>query len=171
MEDCPDWQARIELTLENWRRYLLDLNSRPQGVHHLFVVPGIPSEMPSNSHPKTLHYLLRAVDAVVLGGTRNLAVYVKLERSIFYAPIVPANPSGWEGTRIHVGPGKVISAKQRLSVKEFDEFLQSRVTLISPLSSRALTQIGRTIEKNPERFLRSETHRVLHASRYFWNLE
>lgn len=173
MEACPEWRARIDLTLENWRRFLLGLNKNPQGVHHIFIVPGIPTEVPSEAHPKTLHYLMRAVDAAALGGTRNLAVYVKLLRSIFYAPMVPANPSGWHGTRIHAGPGRVISANQRLSMRDFREFLQSRVELgfAGPPSPKSVEQIVKAITKNPKRALTSETHWVHIATKHLWNLD
>lgn len=172
-ESRPEWRTEIDLTLENWRRYLLELQKNPGGVHHLFVVPGIPLEVPPDAHPKTLHYLLRAVDGTALGGSRNLAVYVKLLRSIFFAPIVPANPRGWRGTRIHGGPGRLVSAHQRLSMKGFGAFLQSRVEVgfSDTLSQKALEQIVKAIKKNPERTLASESHQVHLATRRLWNLD
>ena len=173
IEVCPEWRNKIDLTLESWRKYLLDVEKNPPGIHHLFVVPGTPIAVPSDTHPKTLHYLLRAVDATVLGGSRNLAVYVKLLRSIFYAPIVPAKPSGWQGTRIHAGPGRMVSAHQKLFARDFGAFLQSRVELgfARPPSPKTLEQITKTIKKNPERAMSSETHQVHLATKHLWEME
>jgi hypothetical protein len=173
IEASPQWTARIDLTLATWRKYLLGLEKTPKGVHHLFVVPGIPSGVPRDAHPKFLHYLLRAVDATALGGSHNLAVYVKLLRCIFYAPVVPAKPSGWHGTRIHAGPGTIVSAHQKLTMIDFGDFLRSRVEMgfAEPLSQKALDQIGKAIRANPERAFNSETHLVHLAAKRLWDPE
>ena len=44
----PEWRNTIEATLENWRKYLLDLIKKPHGIHHLFVVGGMPNQVPSS---------------------------------------------------------------------------------------------------------------------------
>jgi hypothetical protein len=165
---APEWKSKIETTLEDWRRYLLDLQSRPKGVHHLLVVGGVPDEVPADSHPKTLHYLRRAADGVVLDGTHNLAVYVKLLRSIFYAPIFPINPGGWVGTRIFAGPGTM--GQQHITMKQFGGFVQSRVKLImdAPLSDQAQSAVLKTMLKDPQRVADSESLEVHRATEELW---
>jgi hypothetical protein len=169
---APQWKAKIDLTLENWRRYLLGLQT-PTGIVHLFIVPGIPSSAPSNAHPKSLHYLLRAVDATVVSGTQNLAVYVKLLRSIFYAPIVPSNPKGWKDTRIHSGPARLVSGRQELSMSEFWPFVESRIRIgfDKPSSARALAQITKSFKKDAQRVLGSESYEVHTATKHMWGTD
>lgn len=166
----PKWRSAIEATLENWRSYLLDRIKKPLGSHHLFIVPGIPNQVPSNAHPKTLHYLLRACDAAVGVGS-SLAVCVKLIRSIFYSPILPSDPSGWHGTRIHAGPGKIISAKQSIKSKDFSIHLDAVAALMSePLSPKVVQQIVKSVSKNPNRLLTSETLQINLATKNLWDM-
>lgn len=66
-------------------------------MHHLFVILGILTRVPTNAHPKSLDYFLRAFDATELIDPRTLAVYVKLPRALFYAPIIPAPQAGATG--------------------------------------------------------------------------
>jgi hypothetical protein len=172
-ELTPKWTAKIGATLEAWRKYLLGLQNSPHTIHHLFVFPGLPDEVPDDSHPKSLHYYLRAVDATVLDGRNNLGVYCKLLRSIFYSPIVPAKPSGWSGTQIYAGGGTLILSHQSLTSSQFGGFLQSRVRLgfNQSLSEKAIAQITKSIKKNPQRAAESETFTVHEVSKELWEAE
>jgi hypothetical protein len=147
------------------------LQRKPMGIHHLLINGGVPTEVPEGSHPKTLHYLLRAVDATVVDGTRNLGVYVKLLRSMVYAPISPANPAGWAGTRIYAGGGTM--KHQNLSMQSFGAFVQMRVGLLheTPLTDKVVNMISKSLKKDPERALNSESFAVHRASQDLWDSE
>lgn len=169
----PEWTKHIEDILERWCCYLLGLTNQPGSKHHLFVIPGVPSSVPRNAHPKTLHYLLRAIDATEMIGHGFLGVYVKLIRSIFFSPILPIRPSGWKATQIYAGGGRVISSKQALSMDGFGDFIQSRVQVSfdKDLSPKAINQIRKSFEKDPGRALGSESHVVHLATERLWGDE
>ncbi len=169
--EFPSWKKKIDSTLENWRRYLLGYQKNPLSVHHLFVLAGSAFELPSEAHPKTLQYLMRAVDATELIGSTTLAVYSKLLRALFYSPLFPANPAGWEKTRIHSGPGS-LPPDQVISMLHFGSFLQTRVNEVfnRPLTERQMARIRDDIRKNPERALNSESFKVNRDAQELWDI-
>lgn len=166
VRDLPQFSEIIDRTLEVWRIFLLGQRKHPGTEHHLFVFAGVPSRMPPEMHPKFLHYALRGIDATEAVSNRVLAVYVKLVRAIFYAPLVPRSPAGWKNTRIHVGNGRILGSSQTLAMRGFLEFMNSRTeevyaVPISPAQSKKITE---TLLKDPERAIRSESFKVHSAS-------
>lgn len=126
LEDFPQFRKQVNRSLEDWRSFLLGERKRVSGEHHLFVISGIPRTVPSDAHPKLLHYLLRSIDATPVVGKRTMAVYVKLVRAMFYSPLVPASLKGWKNTRIHSGSARLIGP-QTISMPGYWDFLNSRV--------------------------------------------
>lgn len=164
-EDYPQFSAIVERTLENWRLFLLGNRRQPGSEHHLFIFAGIPETMPVESHEKSLHYMLRAVDATAAVGSRTLFIYTKALRSLVFSPILPASPSGWMNTRVHAGQGKLLSP-QKIAMAGFGKFFNSRVgeVFCQPISEKQMGRIGEAMMRNPERALSSESHKVYRAS-------
>ncbi len=164
--DHPHFSAIVERTLENWRLFLLGDRKQPGSEHHLFIFAGIPESMPVESHEKSLHYILRVVDATTGVGSRTLFVYTKAVRSLVFSPIQPASPSGWTNTRVHAGQGRLISP-QKISMAGFGGFLNSRIedAFRQPISEKQMGKIGEAMMRNPERALSSESHKVHQASK------
>lgn len=164
--DVPHFKHAIASALENWRLFLLGKRRQPGGEHHLFVVAGVPASMSKNVHPRTLDYFLRSVDATALVTDKWIGVYGKIIRSIFYSPVVPPSAPGWKNTRIHAGPGRLISP-QELSMPGLMEFLQARITQVHSqgVSERQRKKISEAMLKNPERTLTSESFKVHQATR------
>jgi hypothetical protein len=156
----------VERTVENWRLFLVGDRKQPGSEHHLFVFAGAPLNMPPGLHDKTLHYMLRAVDASTGGNGRTLFVYSKALRSLMFSPIVPASPTGWTNTRVHAGEGKLVSP-QTLGMVGFGDFLNSRVheAFQQPLSERQQARIRDAILRDPQRALTSESFKVHEATK------
>lgn len=165
-EDVPQFKEAIQQSLENWRVFLLGKKKQPGSEHHIFVVAGVPESMPKNMHPKILHYLLRGIDATPFVSDKQVGVYAKVIRSMFYSPIVPASAPGWKNTRIHAGPGRLISAQQ-LGMPGFMEFIEGRVTEVHsrPISDNQRRKIADAMLRDPERTLASESFKVHEATK------
>jgi hypothetical protein len=164
--DYPQFSSVAERMLENWRLFLLGKRRQPGSEHHLFVFAGVPESMPTGLHEKILHYMLRAVDATVGANSRGFFVYTKALRSLVFSPVLPASPSGWVNTRVHVGRGRLVSP-QKIAMAGFSDFLNSRTGLAfaQPLSDKQRAKIGEAMLRNPERAITSESHKVHEASK------
>jgi hypothetical protein len=164
-KDAPQHLKQVNQILEQWRLYLLGIHRRIPTEAHLFVFAGIPLSSPKDSHPKSLHYLLRAVDMTPMFSQRSLASYVKLIRSLFFTPIIPNKAHGWKNTRIHQEGGKLINP-QIVTNARFGSFLTSRVegAFKTPLSEKQADRIDDAMRRNPSRVLQSESIEVWLAS-------
>jgi hypothetical protein len=162
----PQVSLAVSRTLENWRLFLLGKSKQPGSEHHMFVIAGVPVEMPPSSHEKMLHYLLRGIDAGTSGDSRTLFVYAKPLKSLIFSPVIPTLSKGWIGTRVHSGTGR-LGPRQRIEMAGFLDFLNSRVTEChaKPLSENQRRKIGEAIVRQPERALASESYRVHRASK------
>ncbi len=163
--DVPQHLKIANQTLEQWRLYLLGMHRRIPTEIHLFVFAGIPVGAPEDSHPKSLHYMLRTVDMTPMFSQRSLATYVKLIRSLFFTPIAPSKAHGWKNTRIHQDGGKLINP-QIVTNARFGSFLTSRIegAFKKPISEKQADRIDDAMRQNPSRALRSESIRVSLAS-------
>jgi hypothetical protein len=164
--DHPQFSAIVKRTLENWRLFLLGDRRQPGSEHHLFIFAGVPETMGAGWHEKSLHYILRVVDATTGVGGRTLFVYTKAIRSLVFSPIRPVSPSGWVNTRVHAGHGRLISP-QKIAMAGFGDFLNSRIedAFRQPISEKQMGKIGEAMIGNPERALASESHKVHQASK------
>jgi hypothetical protein len=164
--DYPQFSGVVERTLENWRLFLLGDRKQPGSEHHLFIFADIPETMPADLHEKILHYMLRAVDATTGANRRILFVYIKALRSLVFSPILPASPSGWANTRVHVGQGKLVSP-QKIAMSGFGDFLNSQAeeAFAQSLSDNQKAKIGEVMMRDPERALTSESYKVHQASK------
>ena len=159
--DYPQFASVIAQHLALWRGYLLDRTAKPgESQHHVFVL-GPPSSMGGDFHPKSLHYLLRAVDATIGLTSRKAFVYSKLMRVIIVSPLVPARPAGWTNTRIYPGRGRLCSP-QTVQMLGFGDFLETRVSdAFSQEPSEAQKQkIAQAVLNDPRKALNSESYRV-----------
>ncbi len=166
LRENPRFSNAVESALENWRLFLLGKRKQPQSEHHLFIFAGLPESMPAGSHPKSLDYIYRAVDATSGFSKRGLFIYTKALRSMLFSPIVPSSPRGWMNTRVHAGCGRMVSP-QKISMPGFGEFINSRIAACfgHSLSRKQLVKIGEVIFSNPDRALASESYKVHVAGR------
>jgi hypothetical protein len=164
--DFPQFRSLLASTLEGWRLFLGGERKSPGTEHHLFVFAGIPTKLSGDLHPKLLHYVLRSIDATPVVGQRCLAGYVKMLRSLFYSPILPHKPSGWKQTRIHAESGRLMSA-QEVRMRGFGGLLDDRIreAFATPLSEAQINKINKTVLKDPNRALSSESYKVHRATR------
>jgi hypothetical protein len=165
INDSPQFKGIIENTLETWRLFLLGKRSQPSRAHHMFVIGGIPLKITGDVHQKTLYYLLRGIDGAVLIFGRSIGVYTKLLRTMFYSPLVPDSPSGWKNTRIHAGPGRIVSP-QTVAMPGLWDYIQERIKAMhsAPLSVIQSQKIADAMLKNPERAIASESFKVHQAT-------
>lgn len=166
VNDSPEFKNIILATLENWRLFLLGERNRAGGVHHMFVISGVPMKITGDVHQKTLYYLLRGIDGSVIAFHRGIGVYTKLIRAMFYSPLVPESPSGWKNTRIHAGPGRIVSP-QSVAMPGLSDYIQMRIQAMhsKPLSETQRQKISDAMLKNPERAIASESFKVHQATR------
>jgi hypothetical protein len=164
--DSPQFKDIIRSTLENWRLFLLGKKNQPGGVHHMFVITGVPVKITGDVHHKTLHYLLRGIDGAEIVFSRSIGVYTKLLRTMFYSPLVPESPAGWKNTRVHAGPGRIVSP-QIVAMPGLWDYIQARIQAMhsTPLSERQRKKIADAMLKNPERAIASESYMVHQATR------
>jgi hypothetical protein len=166
VRDFPRHQVHVDDALERWRLYLLGKYRRAHSETHLFVLAGIPVSGPTDAHPKTLHYMLRSVDATTVFSETSVAVYAKLLRSVFFTPITPKVANGWRNTRVHPDGGKLISPQSLLNPR-FGSFLASRVegAFEHSISEKQADRIDDAMRNNPDKVVRSESLRVMLATR------
>lgn len=169
-KDVPHFKQPIQEALENWRLFLLGRRKQPGPQHHLFVM-GIPESIfPTSAskdlHPQTFNYLLRGIDATEFVTDKSVGVYAKMLRSIFYSPIVPLSATGWNNTRIHAGPGRLISP-QRLNMPEFVGFIQARIVELhtKQMSENQRRKVSEAMLRDPEHTVNSESFRIHQATR------
>jgi len=161
LEAHPQFSRHIGVTLENWRRFLLEERKKPQSEHHLFIFAGMPSAVPSGSHAGSLDYIYRAIDATTAVGKRSFFVYTKALRSLIISPVLPSFPSGLTNTRVHAGHGRLVSP-QKIAMPGFGGFLNSRIEQIvdRQLSEKQKAKIEKTLLLNPDKALASESFKV-----------
>src|SRR6266568_3733391 len=110
--------------------FLLGERKQPGSIHHLFLFAGVPESISGPWHGKSLHYVLRSVDATTGGNKQTLFVYTKAIRSLMFSPIVPASPHGWVNTRVHAG--KIVSP-QKIAMPGFGDFFNHESKALSLL--------------------------------------
>lgn len=132
----------------------------------MFVITGVPVKVTGDVHQKTLYYLLRGIDGAEIVFSRSIGVYTKLLRTMFYSPLVPGSPSGWKSTRIHAGPGRIVSP-QIVAMPGLWDYIQARIQAMYsiPLSETQRKKIADAMLKNPERAISSESYMVHQATR------
>ena len=162
----PQLSEGVSQTLENWRLFLLGERKQPGTEHHMFVIAGVPERLSGQWHEKTLHYLLRGIDAGTGGDSKTLFVYTKALRTLVFSPVVPRVAKGWVNTKVHSGVGR-IDSPQKVEMPGFADFLNSRVTEghAEPLSDKQARNIHDAIVRQPERSLASESYKVHRASK------
>ena len=95
--------------------------------------------------------------------------YVKLVRVMSYAFITPRNPEkeNWIGTQIY--EQGTISQPQQIETRGFWPLIESRVKALeaasSSMTARQMEKVKENALRNPEKFLNSESTRVVLANR------
>ena len=144
---------------EKWRRYLLQKSSNLSGYeHHMFFVSFIKNE---TRVPKDFQfYALRATDSTLASSSREVFAYTHFPHVFFVSTIVPSVFSNWKSTRIR-NKGK-FTTKSKIDDYYFWGFLVGRSKALSTsINKPSDNKILRSMEKNPTKFLKSETLTLL----------
>jgi len=144
-----------------WRKYLLQLSSDSGPYeHHILFLDYIEKgpDMPN----KFQWYTLRGTDATIVSNKDTVYIYTHFPWMFFISSIYPINLSGWKGTKIK-NSGKIT---KNFSIEDarFGNFLIHRSRLILNITEGSLDdRILKSLEKNPEKFLISESFNVMIA--------
>ena len=141
-----------------WRRYLLKESSNSGSYeHYLFFVRNIESEI---YMPKILQwYILRATDSTLASNQNQVFSFTHFPHFFFVSTIVPFTFSDWKSTKIERS-GK-FTTKSQINDHFFWDFIESRGEQASPIiNGSANKQIAKSLEKDPEKFLKSESFLV-----------
>jgi hypothetical protein len=159
--------AKVE---PDWRAFLLD--QRPDhgsSEFHLFFADVV-DDASSAVSPKLNWYMARAVDGTpTFSKAGQFGSYVKLLRVMSYAFITPRDPEKekWDGTQ--VGEQGTIKTPQNIRTQSFWPLVESRVQALesapSTMTERQLKKFEEAAKRDPEKFLNSESTRVVLANR------
>jgi len=155
----PWIEQHLNRAEEIWRRYLLGESSN-LGLyeHYFFFLSNIKSEIVL---PKKFQwYTLRATDSTLASNKNVVFSFTHFPHFCFVSTIFPFTFSDWEDTKIE-NNGK-FSTKSQINDYYFWDFLVSRgKLLLSSIDGSENKQIGKAIEKEPEKFLKSESFLVM----------
>lgn len=144
---------------ETWRRYLLKESSNlGSSEHHLFFVGFIKGEI---DLPKIFQwYILRATDSTLASNPEDTVFsFTHFPHFFFISTIFPSTFSDWKSTKI--GKRGKFRTKSQINDPSFWDFLVSRGELASAsINGSANKPIIKSIEKDPEKFLKSESFLV-----------
>jgi hypothetical protein len=165
-----DLALEVDVALTFWRDFLLGANNDPGlYTHHMFFLDFIESSS-TLSVPKFTHwYMLRGVDATIAYASKEVYAYTKFPGIVFWSGIKPAQPKGWENTRIR-SKGTINTHTQRIEANGFAEFLIGRVDIAAKArpSENQQEKISQALLKDQERFIKSCSMQVLQAE-VIWN--
>lgn len=159
-------QLKVDQWIENpvkqaeeiWRKYLLkEIPNAGSYEHHMSFMGKIPAGMELT---KILHwYLLRSTDATLASNQVNVFAYTHFPHFFFVSTIVPFSFPVWKTTKIK-SDGK-FTIESQINDYDFWDFLKSRGEVASVvLNNSANKQIAKSLEKNPEKLLTSESFLV-----------
>lgn len=144
-----------------WRKFLLheSLEAGPYEHHMCFLdyvekADGLPS--------KFQWYILRATDATLVSNESDrVFAYTHFPCVFFVSTIFPLQLSGWIGTKIEWRGKTTLTFK--IGDTNFGDFLVSRAKIVASATQNAANddKILKSVTKNPERFLTSESFKVL----------
>ncbi len=158
----PNLSTCIDKAEEAWRKYLLKKSNNIEPYeNHLFFFDYV--KQGKNLPWGFQWYTLRAVDATLVGNEEMVLAYSKFPWMMFVSSVHPTKLEGWENTRIEE-TGEI---KQPQSIKDesFGSFLLNRPkAFFEDKRGRSFGKINkrilRTIEKNPKKFLKSQSLEV-----------
>lgn len=166
-KDNPHFSSFVDQAELHWREFLIGKKETvsPTENHILFLdyVKDSDIPMPQGFHWYTLHSTDLTI--VVNDETKRILVYVKFPWMIFISSINPSNLKGWQETKVN----KSGELKIPQSIKDdwgFLKFLQDRAGLALTSSSGPSPEVSqkrflRAVEKDPQKFLESNTFRTM----------
>ncbi|MFB3889487.1 MAG: hypothetical protein ACE14S_08340 [Candidatus Bathyarchaeia archaeon] len=161
----PWIKEHLDKAEEIWRNFLLrKFPSSGQYEHHMFFLDYVEKGEWLSSYFQW--YILRATDSTLASNESDTVfVYTHFPAVMFVSTIYPLELSGWIGTKI-AKRGKT-ALKFTINDGRFGDFLKSRVELIRTPSGDGNSikdnQILKSLSKDPERFLNSESFKVMLA--------
>ena len=163
-EEAPELLDVINEAEASWRKILLSGRSEvaPYECHLSFLDFAREGEgLPAGFQ----WYTLRATDASIVEGIGKLYTYTKLPWMVFVTSIAPNEIEGWKGTKIETR-GR-IGSPQEIYDADFGGFLLQRAERATSLDLPKWREEAfvKSIEKNPDRFLLSESFKVHVAER------
>jgi len=157
--DMPNFKTQIDEAERIWREYLLGKSTDPGPYeHHMIFLDYI--EKGEGVPDGFQWYSLRAVDATLVGNNERVLAYSKFPWMIFASSIHPLNLYGWKNTKIEI-TGEV-KTPQTLEDGDFGSFLLNRPKLFFESKTKSSSgtidkRIIKTIQKNPEKYLSSQS--------------
>jgi SEC-C motif len=167
----PDDAEAAYATVEpEWRAYLL--GQRPDygtSEFHVFLADVV-EDASSAVSQKLNWYLARGLDGTpTFSEAGQFGCYVKLLRVMSYAFITPRDPEQekWVGTQI--GEQGTLAGPQTINTQSFWPLVDSRVRALeaapSGMTARQRQKFEEAAMRDPEKFLNSESTRVVLANR------
>jgi len=164
LED-PHLSSLVEQAEIHWREFLMGQRRTISPYeNHLLFLDYVKSgkEIP----PRFNWYTLRGVDATLAASKEMVFMYIKLPWMVFVTSIYPTTMEGWQGTAIKQC-GK-ISTPQSIKDGVFGQFMKERSVLGHTSSSGPSSEVSekrllRAIEKDPKKFLESDTLQTMIA--------
>lgn len=154
--DHSPWIIKyVDTAEEMWRKFLLNEISDPGPYeHHMFFLDYV--EKGPNMPNGFQWYTLRATDSTLVNSEEIVFTYTHFPWMFFMSTIFPTHQEGWVGTEIKT-KGK-ISRKFNIEDALFGDFLINRARKILEIEKGSNDdRILRSLEKNPERFLNSDS--------------
>jgi hypothetical protein len=144
---------------EIWREYLLHESSDSGSYdHHMFFIGYAKDE--AEVPRKFQWYTLRGTDSTLVSSQNTVFAFTHFPHVFFISTIYPLTFSDWKSTKIE-NEGK-FTTKSEINDYYFWDFLVSRCRIISSsIKGSTSEKIAKSLEKKPEKFLKSESLAVM----------
>lgn len=155
----PWIKEHLDKAEEIWRKYLLH-ESSDSGLyeHHMFFIGYAKDEI--EMPRKFQWYTLRATDSTLVSSQNTVFAFTHFPHVFFVSTIYPLTFSNWKRTKIK-NEGK-FTTKSEINDYYFWSFLVSRGRiLLSSIGDSASEKIAKSLERKPEKFLKSESLAVM----------
>lgn len=166
-DDAEAAYAQVE---PEWRGFLLGQRAEHGSSEFHLLFADVVEDSSSEISPQLNWYMARALDGTpTFSKARRFGSYVKLLRVVSYCFITPRDPEKerWVGTQ--VGEQGTLKTPQDIHTTSFWPLIESRVRALesapAAMTERQLKKFQESAMRNPEKFSKSETTRVVLANR------
>ncbi len=164
------FQSFFDKAMNDWRKFLLGENQNIEPYeNHILFLDYLDDKKSTEIPPKINWYNLHGIDFTIFTTDKRMLVYVKLPWMIFVTSVEPTVMVGWKGTAIK-NSGKITATDQSMEDGEFGRFIIDRANLALTYSSGPSPEVSQkrllnVVERNPKKFLKSNTLRTMIAER------
>ena len=164
----PEQFVSVSAAAQTWRAFMLG-NARNPGRFEVHAIPldVVPPTSSADISPFLNRYLLRAADAEVIVGAKDVLVYAKLCRILLVGHVVVEMQTRWRPSRLAVGRGTIGGDVDYYLPIALQRYMNQRAVrgaeALASQSARQKAKLRAELEAQLPRFAHSEVFRAMRA--------